>query len=448
MKISPELQYAILTYAQNPTLNKSQIARLTGVSRSTVKRVIDRHEKAEADKYPKASVEVKRYPLAVEAFCQDDFESFTVQQVGQNADDDLIDENIRLAKKVQRLMDSNRVERKSFREHARIDNMITALHQEMKDILVNNNFSEFTLIHDANDFDAPVGIVQLSDIHFNELIDDLADNAFNFEIASQRLYKLIRKAKPIFKAAGVVDVGLFMTGDLLNSDRRLDEITNAATNRSRAVFLAVDIIQQIIRDLNQEFNVTVASITGNESRVGEHVHFSDFLAGDSYDIVIHNMLTYLFKDAPGITFIPVENPVEQVVNIRGQHILLVHGNLHRGIARNPEVEIEKIKARYAQRGILISYVLMGHIHCAQVSDLYGRSSGLPGSNAYSERALNLNGRASQNIYIVHQKFGEIDGMKIDLQNVTGEPMYAFDKTLASYKKAKEKGTVVIQQVVI
>ena len=361
-------------------------------------------------------------------------------------DEEIIDENIKLSKKVQKLQDAQRVERKSFREHNRVDNMILTLHKEMKDILIDNRFNRLTQKHNIK-VGAPVGIVQLSDIHFNELINDLSTNAFNFEIASQRLHKLIRKAKPIFKSNGVKEVALFLTGDLLNSDRRLDEITNAATNRSRAVFLAVDIIQQIIMDLNKDFKVTVASVSGNESRVGEHVHYGDFLAGDSYDIVIHNMLTYLFK-ASDVKFVPIQNPVECVVNINGSNILLVHGNLHRGLARNPEAEIEKIKARYANGGVLISYVLCGHIHCAQISDLYARSSGLPGSNAYSERALNLSGRASQNIFMVHSKVGEIDGVKIDLQNVEDEPMYSFDNTLVAYKKNVKSGTVLIQSITI
>jgi predicted transcriptional regulator/predicted phosphodiesterase len=401
---------------------KTAIAAELGISRSTVSRLL---------------VKLKGIPEVFESV--EDFDGID--------DAEIVDENIKLAKKVFKLQDVQRVERKSFREHARVDNMILALHQGMKEVLDKNEFSR-TKLHEYTASQAPVGIVQLSDVHFNELIDDLRDNEFNFEIASKRLHKLIRKAKPLFKANGVKEVALFLTGDLLNSDRRLDEITNAATNRSRAVFLAVDIIQQIIIDLNKDFNVTVASITGNESRVGEHVHFSDFLAGDSYDIVIHNMLTYLFKGHAGIKFVPVENPVEAVVNVNGNNILLVHGNLHKGMARNPESEIEKIKARYAIRGTLISYVLMGHIHCAQVSDLYARSSGLPGSNAYSERALNLSGRASQNVYLVHNKFGEIDGIKIDLQNVDDEPMYNFDETLASYKTKKQQGTYVIQSVTI
>lgn len=405
-----------------------------GVHRSTVARIVAQFEAAKALKETS------------ERFA-DNFAAATLAEEVE-ADDELIDENVKLAKKVYRLQDIQRVERKAFREHSRVDNMILELHEQMKKVLEDNSFSEGTFYHDTPQ-DAPVGVVQLSDIHFNELVDDLDTNAFNFEIASQRLRKLIRKAKPIFLANKVTEVCLFLTGDLLNSDRRLDEITNAATNRSRAVFLAVDIIQQVIRDLNQEFNVTVASVTGNESRVGEHVHFSDFLAGDSYDIVIHNMLTYLFKGSNGVTFLPVKNPVEHVVSIGVNNILLLHGHLHRGIARNPEGEVEKIKARYATRGQLISYVLMGHIHCAQVSDLYSRSSGLPGANAYSERALNLVGRASQNIYLVNpNQFGEIDGIKIDLQNVDGEPMYEFDTTLEAYQKKQPKGTYVIQSITI
>ena len=432
MKLTEEEKQAIYDTYINSGGNKSETARLFGCSRSTVQRVVKEWEDELNANMAAPEPEDADYADPVES----------------DVDIEILEENVRLAKKVFRLQDAQRVERKAFREHSRVDNMILELHQAMKKTLEQQRFTDSIQLHDYED-EAPVGIVQLSDIHFNELVDDFMDNQFNFEIASQRLHKLIRKAKPLFKAAGVKEVCLFMTGDLLNSDRRLDEITAAATNRSRAVFLAVDIIQQIIHDLNRDFNVTVASVTGNESRVGEHVHFSDFLAGDSYDIVIHNMLTYLFKDASGVNFIPVTNPLECVVSIGKNNILLVHGHVHKGIARNPESEVEKIKARYATKGCLISYVLMGHIHCAQVSDLYARSSGLPGANAYAERGLNLVGRASQNVFLVQPDvFGEIDGIKIDLQDVTNEPMYPFDETLASYKKKEQRGTYTIQSVVI
>jgi predicted phosphodiesterase len=429
MKLTQEEKQAIYdTFLE--TKNKTQTGLLHHVNRSTVRRAIK-------------DAEARINSMPVEH--PDDYTSGFDSEV--YPDEELIEENVRLAKRVFKLQDQNRVERKAFREHSRVDNMVLALHETMKNILQENSFHDM-VFHEYEVGQAPVGIIQLSDSHFNELVDDLDGNKFNFEIASQRLHKLIRKAKPLLQTNGVKEVVLCMTGDLMNSDRRLDEITSAATNRSRAIFLAVDIIQQVIRDLNLDFNVTVASVTGNESRVGEHVHFSDFLAGDSYDIVIHNMLTYLFKGVAGVNFIPVTNPLECVINVNGNNILLVHGHVHKNIARNPVDEVEKIKARYAARGILIAYVLMGHIHCAQVSDLYSRSSGLPGANTYSERGLNLSGRASQNVYLVHQNFGEIDGLKIDLQNVDVEPMYTFDETLASYTKKRPEGTVVIQSVII
>lgn len=438
-KISEQTRIEILDkYQAGQTL--TGIAKDMKLDYRTVRKYVVQNNKA-VDPYirvPETEITGVKYDLAI------------VDEL-IDPDEELVEENIKLAKKVYRLQDIQRVERKSFREHSRIDNMILTLHEEMKKVLDGNKLHSKVHIH-RQDKSKPVGVIQLSDLHFNEVIDDLDGNAFNFEIASKRLHKLIRKSITLFKSQGVSEVALLMTGDLLNSDRRLDEITNAATNRSRAIFLAVDILHQIILDLNQYFSVTVASITGNESRVGEHVHYSDFLAGDSYDIVIHNMLTYLFKDAPNgsVKFVPVTNPVEQVLNInKNNNILMLHGNLHRGIARNPESEIEKIKARYAQRGVLVTYVIMGHIHCAQVSDLYSRSSGLPGSNAYSERALNLSGRASQNIYLVHNKIGEIDGYKIDLQDVDEEAPYDFDKTLAPFKSEKVKtGTYMIQSVII
>ena len=60
-----------------------------------------------------------------------------------------------------------------------------------------------------------------------------------------------------------------------------------------------------------------------------------------------------------------------------------------------------------------------------------------GANDYSERALNLSGRASQNCYIFYSN-GNRDGIKVDLQNTISEG-YNIDNSLASYNaKSAEK----------
>lgn len=357
----------------------------------------------------------------------------------------------RLQKRVQGLQDRSRVTNKVFREHARTDNLVMSMQQAMLDILEQNKFTKVKTPRRPTDKTAPIGVVQFSDVHFNELINDLDGNQYNFEIASQRVRKHVTKAIKYFKAFDSTDIAVFFTGDLLNSDRRLDEITNAAENRSKAIFLAVDIMQQAIRELSEHFNVTVSSITGNESRVGEFVHYSNFLAGDSYDCVIHNMLTYLFKGDEKVTFIPITNPLESVVGLNGVNFLLVHGHAHRGLAAtgNLEREVVGIRAKYATRGILVDYVICGHIHSAYISDNFARSSGMPGNNAYSERALNLNGKASQNLYIVW-KDKTIDGIKVDLQCTDGIEGYPFDVLLKAYntKGGVDKNTVIIQSVLV
>ena len=124
--------------------------------------------------------------------------------------------------------------------------------------------------------------------HF-EIGEDI--NLMDFEIASKRCKHFVKKATKYFKAFGVTNILVAMTGDLLNSDRRLDELLNMATNRAKATFLAVDILQQVIMDLNSNFNVSVAMVTGNESRVKKDWGWSKTLASDNYDFTIFKTLS-------------------------------------------------------------------------------------------------------------------------------------------------------------
>lgn len=364
-------------------------------------------------------------------------------------DKEIIEKSIKLAFQNQKLQDVQRVDKKAFREYGRIFNVLEELNESLIDILENHNLSKYTSIHKDSD-DCPIGVVHLSDLHFTQVIYDVIGNKYDFSVASKRLEKFVEKTKTYFKAYGVTKVALFLTGDLISSSRRLDEITSNATNCSNAVFVAVDILQQLILSLNEEFNVTVASVIGNESRITEDIHFSKLIASDNYDIMIHTMLSYLFKDSEGVVFLDMVDPTEKVVNVNGQNFLLIHGNLHSGIARtsNMELGVAKIKARYASQGVDIRYVLMGHIHQAFVSDLFSRSSGLPGDGAYSQKALNLSGRSSQNAFLVWED-GSIDGIKIDLQEYNNYSGYKFDEHLETYNKFTNKtGTVVIQSVLI
>ena len=356
-------------------------------------------------------------------------------------DIDLLKENVRLAKQKQSAQDLNRIERKSFREHARVENAVSKYTKKLSKIFDNYKLSKYTKKHKENT--KAVGVAQLSDLHFNELVN-LEHNKYDFSIASARCKLFVDKATTYFKSMGITNVLLAMSGDLLNSDRRLDELLSMATNRAKATFLAVDILQQVILDLNSNFNVSTCMVTGNESRVKQEWGWSKSLASDNYDYTIFKTLEYIFRDTD-INFINGD-PTEMVVEVAGQNLLILHGN--GSIKKGLDTSITQIMGRYSARGTKIDYVIFGHVHSARVGDNFSRSSSMVGSNDYSEKGLGLTGRASQNCYIFYNN-GNRDGVKIDLQNY-GEG-YNIDKSLVAYNAKSsskiKKGTTIFKVVV-
>ena len=356
-------------------------------------------------------------------------------------DIDLLKENVRLAKQKQSAQDLNRIERKSFREHARVENAVSKYTKKLSKIFDNYKLSKYTKKHKENT--KAVGVAQLSDLHFNELVN-LEHNKYDFSIASARCKLFVDKATTYFKSMGITNVLLAMSGDLLNSDRRLEELLSMATNRAKATFLAVDILQQVILDLNSNFNVSTCMVTGNESRVKQEWGWSKSLASDNYDYTIFKTLEYIFRDTD-INFINGD-PTEMVVEVAGQNLLILHGN--GSIKKGLDTSITQIMGRYSARGTKIDYVIFGHVHSARVGDNFSRSSSMVGSNDYSEKGLGLTGRASQNCYIFYNN-GNRDGVKIDLQNY-GEG-YNIDKSLVAYNAKSsskiKKGTTIFKVVV-
>lgn len=361
-----------------------------------------------------------------------------------NVDEELIMENVKLSKQKQKFQDINRIERKSFRTNARLENAIEEYSKELIEVFGEHALTISTKRHKES-VEQNVGVLQISDTHFNELVN-LPENKFDFTIAAKRLQKFIYNAKRIFRAYGVNHVMVCLTGDLLNSDRRLDELLQMATNRSNATFLAVEVLVNAILDINEDFNVTCASVSGNESRVsGKEVGWVTQVATDTYDTTIHNILSYIFKDKEGVEVI-LHSPLEKVVEIKGKNLLLIHGHQFRG--KLDSKLSDKIR-QYAQKGIVIDFVIFGHLHEARIGDLYARSSSIVGANAYSENALGLTSKASQNVHIFTDT--DIHSMKVDLQNYDGYEGYPIQKELESYnaKSADKCSTgVTVFKVVI
>ena len=357
------------------------------------------------------------------------------------ADGEIIVENVRLSNSRQKLMDRNRIERKSFREYARETNALEELNKELINVFSKHNLSEFVKYHEPKTCEG-VGIIQLSDLHFNELVN-LSNNTYDFDIASKRLQKFACEAKQLFKFKGVSSVVITDLGDKLNSDRRLDEAMSNATNRSQAQFIAIELLSQFIIDLNQDFNITYTYVVGNESRVKDELTWSAPTATDNYDYTIVQMLKLVFSSgrgsecSKGLKFVKPDSPNQSVIEINGKNFLLAHGIK---FGKDPHSTISKLIRQYADKMILIYFVLFGHLHETLITDTFARNGSLVGANPYSEESLRLTSKASQNTHIVTEQ--GITSTKIDLQNTEGYNGYNITKELEEYNaKSADKNRV-------
>lgn len=365
-------------------------------------------------------------------------------------DKELIVENVRLAKDKQKLQDVQRIERKAFREDARIENAVS---QFGKDLANQNRLYANKLLEKINiqplsysEDKHGVGVIQVTDVHANELID-LAHNQYNWTVLSKRMKKLINESLRYFAFRNVKKVTMVYTGDLLNSDRRLDELLNQSTNRAKAANLLAHIITQSILEVrNAGYEVGIVSVLGNESRVKQEMTFSNEAFSDNYDYTIMAQVRQVleFANIEGITFHSIDK-MENVIDFGKQKWLVMHDMPQ---STSKQEKTQSIIGKYALSGKPIDFVISGHIHAHRGTDISCRSGSMSGSNTFNEHALGLIGRASGVCYVVDGK--ERYYQYIDLQYAENEG-YGIVKELEAYNvksELKTKQQTAIFQVVI
>lgn len=336
---------------------------------------------------------------------------------------------IKLSAQKQKLQDKNNFERKISRERFRQYNTLEEIFTEYVKTLQEVDLNKFKIKLNSSK-KRKNAIFHLSDVHFNELItpDEFMDNKFDFTIASKRLKKFVTEAKALYKFYGVTDVLIANTGDMINSSRRMGEILNRSGSLVKASLLATYLLEQVIVELAKDFNITVASVVGNESRIGEFMDSTETLVSENWDYLIHHNLKTVLKGTP-VVFIEGDFR-EKIVTVGDSfNVLLLHGDAIKG--QNLQKAIQPMLSKYTMKGIKINLVLFGHIHSASISDMFARSGSLCGGNPYSEKDLSYTSRASQNIYVLDDT-GGFNGIKIDLQNVDDIKGYEIISQLETY----------------
>lgn len=364
-------------------------------------------------------------------------------------DRDVKEENVRLAKQKQKAMDKNRIANKSFREYARIENAVEEYGKNLTEI--NKQYGkELSKLNISpikkSKAKSGVGIMQITDVHGNEMID-LPHNKYDFEVLSRRLKKYVDRSLSYFKYKNVEKVLIAFTGDLLNSDRRLDELLNAATNRSKATVLMIHLLKQAILEVrNAGYPIQIISVLGNESRVTKEMTFSNEAFSDNYDFTIVAQLKQIFEFSgiKGIDF-GSHDTLEVVIDVGGQNWLIAHDLTK---FTDNQIKAQAAIGRYSLQNIKIDFLMGGHIHANRITDVSSRSGSMSGSNSYNENALNLMGRASGVCYTVRD--GERSIQTIDLQDADNEG-YEIVSKIAEYNvksNLKLKKPTVIHKIII
>jgi predicted phosphodiesterase len=285
--------------------------------------------------------------------------------------------------RLQRQMDSNRIERALFRKEARELNSRNELFEEMIKLLESSKIG--TPAPPIKwDKDGPVLCLALNDIHYGEKVA-LANNSVDTTVISKRLYKYVREAIAVAGAFGCKRAMVFMLGDMTNSSRRPSEYLSNEFTTSHAAVNAIEITSQIISLLSHHFSVTdVVSVCGNESSIrlsDNQFGFEPKMLMSNFDYIIHEALRAIF---PSVRFSDWGNPLERIVSLHGRNILLTHGiTLAR---KSPEHQMLHYKTKY---GSDVHYIISGHVHEACNTPFFSRAGSPIGSNAFSELSLGI-----------------------------------------------------------
>lgn len=359
-------------------------------------------------------------------------------------DGEIIAENVRFKKETQKAQDKNRIANKAFREYSRVENAVEEFAREIS--AQNKVFAKQLSGFKFKNFKAVkggTGVIQITDVHANELID-LPHNRYDFKVMSKRLKSHINESLAYFKFRGVTRVLILFTGDLLNSDRRLDELISASTNRAKATVLTIHILKQLICDVRRFYPVDIISVVGNESRVNKEMTFSNEALSDNYDFTIIAQLKQIFEFAKikDVNFKGYDK-VWEIVNF---------GEQKWGISHNLSGSVDSQKGAQSHIGMLslqghkIDYLVGGHIHALSLTEISARSSSLCGDNAYANNALGLTGRATHLCYVVKGKkrYTQVN----DVQDVDDVEGYEIISQLEAYnaKSASKlnEGKVIMQ----
>jgi predicted phosphodiesterase len=327
----------------------------------------------------------------------------------------LLKENQRLKKSLQNYADKNRILRAEDRESFRLTEIIDRIIETS--ISISENYTRLNpvpvpdkqLNHNGSE-----AVFHFGDLHINKIVN-LPHNKYNFNIAKKRLTVYFNKVILELKSKNITKVTFALTGDNYNLSKLKDQYLTNETVRSEALFLGFDIISEFVDILIREgYDVSFVGVCGNESRfdVFEKQSNCDEIVKDSFDYMLFQQLKRRYSNI--CVFLNECDCLEQVITINGKNILLIHGD--KISHKNLDETVDELRNKYMKnKKIYINFVILGHIHKAQISCDYARTASLVGSDEYVFNGLNISGSDISQLLHIITEYGDIMSIIINCE---------------------------------
>lgn len=230
-----------------------------------------------------------------------------------------------------------------------------------------------------------IPLLNLFDLQWGEVVrlDRMGGvNAYNATIAEARIGRWLAAAIHLLTEHwhGPPPPKLYLTlgGDLVSGQIHDLPVTNDRS-APEAVRDLVGLLLSVIKSLSTALAdyhgvvvpIEVISIPGNHGRIGEFPDDKRYVV-DNYDTLVAWMLETHFNQPDSNVIITVPPSGDALVRIYGRAILYVHGDKigtrggdgGAGVAAPCARGMRKVVADYAQQGIPIYKIFMGHVHTA------------------------------------------------------------------------------------
>lgn len=304
---------------------------------------------------------------------------------------ELFEAGVTLERKVQRLQDTQRIERKLFREQARLDNIAEDLFTKVLE-KIGESKVELPIIEAKEE--GKVGLFIFNDTHIGEVVD-LPINSYNLDIARERILQYTLKTIKMLDGMGVKEVRILFLGDITNADNHLDKLLSNACSRAESLVHAFNIFSEVIELVSNTFNISgIHLVVGNESRCSMELSSLDRVLINNLDYLLYEFLRSRFSGLPFDT-VDYHSVIEKVININGKNILITHG-----IWNSKDLDTLDKRREYRNS----DYAICGHIHAPALSGRCARGGSLVGANSYSYHNLSINSSIKSGLVLVVDEF--------------------------------------------